>query len=420
MKMICVIYVYALYKHILMQTDRPIISINDIPPCVSGWLFNILYKYNAKGGILTWQIGYDGNGNIERYISQLPSPSNNNPKIQYFTYQVNINNSGRSLSDQAFLEARSKYNDKINDGYSIDIESLAVVNSYDCMNAVVYEDHVQDIIWPTYVQAKLNGVRMVCCKTENGVVMKSRQKTVYTQFTEMSNELATFFDQLPDGVMLDGELYKHGMTFNDIISIVSTSTKIHDRVSELQYWIFDVKVPFTDFSFDERYSILVNGFNLYNSLLGLPKFFTIVGSVLANNHTDVKNILTKYLDDGYEGAMVKNIMTNDKDPVYRKHTIYESKRSKNILKYKLFNDEEGIIIGVEEAIGKDKGTAVFRVRDPRGNIIGLRMKATQKQRAIWFKNKEDILNKKVTYTYQVLSPDGVPIFPVGISIRDYE
>jgi len=36
------------------------------------------------------------------------------------------------------------------------------------------------------------------------------------------------------------------------------------------------------------------------------------------------------------------------------------------------------------------------------------------------KNLDDLIGKKLTVRYQEKSEDGIPIFPVGIVVRDYE
>ena len=50
----------------------------------------------------------------------------------------------------------------------------------------------------------------------------------------------------------------------------------------------------------------------------------------------------------------------------------------------------------------------------------MRPKGSVEKRQQMFKDLEKIIGKELTVRYQELSEDGIPIFPVGIVIRDYE
>ena len=63
---------------------------------------------------------------------------------------------------------------------------------------------------------------------------------------------------------------------------------------------------------------------------------------------------------------------------------------------------------------------MIKVKDPRGNEFSVRPSATFEQRKIWFDDPNLIVGKKMTYQYQNLSEFGVPRFPEGKDIRDYE
>ena len=103
-----------------------------------------------------------------------------------------------------------------------------------------------------------------------------------------------------------------------------------------------------------------------------------------------------------------------------KKSLYLSGRKQNILKLKDIEEEEGLIIGVEEGKGREKGVALVRLRDLRNNEFLVRPSGTFEKRKEWFNNPELILNKKMTFQFQNLSEIGVPRFPIGKEIRDYE
>ena len=95
-------------------------------------------------------------------------------------------------------------------------------------------------------------------------------------------------------------------------------------------------------------------------------------------------------------------------------------RVNDLQKYKEFIDKEFKIVGGYEGVGTDKGCVVFEVINEDGNVFHVRPKGSVAQRKRWFQNLKDIIGKELTVRYQELSEDGIPIFPVGVVIRDYE
>jgi DNA ligase-1 len=89
-------------------------------------------------------------------------------------------------------------------------------------------------------------------------------------------------------------------------------------------------------------------------------------------------------------------------------------------KYKEFFDKEFVIVGGHEGSGPDAGTVVFEVKTKEGKVFSVRPKGTREERTEWLNDMKNIKGKELTVRYQNLSEDGIPIFPVGIAIRDYE
>ena len=53
-----------------------------------------------------------------------------------------------------------------------------------------------------------------------------------------------------------------------------------------------------------------------------------------------------------------------------------------------------------------------------GKTFDPRPRGSMEQRAKWWKIRDSFIGKFLTVRYQKFSDDGVPIFPVGINIRD--
>ena len=90
------------------------------------------------------------------------------------------------------------------------------------------------------------------------------------------------------------------------------------------------------------------------------------------------------------------------------------------MKVKEFFDEEGSIIEVSDGEGREKGLALFNVRNNTGKLFNVRPKGNFSQRAFWFTHPEECIGKRYTYRYFELTEYGIPRFPVGIAFRDYE
>jgi DNA ligase-1 len=95
------------------------------------------------------------------------------------------------------------------------------------------------------------------------------------------------------------------------------------------------------------------------------------------------------------------------------------KRSYSLLKLKDFVDSEYKILDVVDGEGSDVGLAIFVLDAGNGQTFNCRPEGTQENRAELYKNRKQLINKYMTVRYQELSRDGVPIFPVGVAIREW-
>jgi DNA ligase-1 len=111
-----------------------------------------------------------------------------------------------------------------------------------------------------------------------------------------------------------------------------------------------------------------------------------------------------------EGIIIRNV-----DGKY----IFDH-RSKDLQKYKTFEDKEFTIVGGYGGEGLEEGCVVFVYDLGNGKTFNVRPRGSRDLRRDWMKDLKNILGKELTVRYQELSEDKVPIFPVGIAIRDYE
>jgi hypothetical protein len=402
----------------------------DQIPTKPRWALIPLYKISATGGMLFWQIGFDGINSLEMKHGY------EDGILRTDRTEVKLNSTGRSMTEQALQEARQRYKLKYREGYQ-----PAGATTPPLVKAMKGYEYTPNSIkrWPVYTQPKLNGIRMTCQETSPGngetlsrLAMRSWLNNPYTHLTHIEVELRDFLPYLPRYCSLDGELYNHSMDFTLLTSAVKTVKTIHPQLVNVQYWIFDVNYEDSEGApFEKRCELLINAFRRYiqdrspisspEDASVLPRTFAIVPTQVAMSHQEVLGQHAQHVAQGYEGIMIKKI-TNGASPDSREYaeSLYRPGKGNHILKYKEFTDEEAIIISVTEAEGTEKGAAIFNVQDKRSNIFPVRMRGDFERRRYWFQNQHRVIGKEVTIRYQELSIYGVPRFPVGIAIRDYE
>ena len=135
-----------------------------------------------------------------------------------------------------------------------------------------------------------------------------------------------------------------------------------------------------------------------------------------------ENELNMYHDqaksNGYEGIMLRH--ENGK---YKQGPS----RSSDLFKLKSMTENEYIIVGCKEGLGLDAGTVIWVCETEINTDNGLekvqfavRPKGSREERKQWFSESKKYIGKPLTVRFQELTKDGIPRFPVGIAIRDYE
>jgi ATP-dependent DNA ligase len=162
-------------------------------------------------------------------------------------------------------------------------------------------------------------------------------------------------------------------------------------------------------TFQSRHDYLARP--VHDAFLG-SKIVKFVETISIYNDEQVTDAFLKFTSQGYEGLMLRN-----------SESLYVNKRSYDLQKVKEFNDSEFDIIGVEEGCGKLAGHVGAFICCPAGDItnhFNAKMKGDTARLKEYFDNHSLWQGKKLTVQYQGLTAYGIPRFPVGIAIRDYE
>ena len=252
------------------------------------------------------------------------------------------------------------------------------------MLANKWEDRQKYISEPFYVQPKLDGVRLLVSK-DGGI---SRTGKIIPG-TEILGE------GLMEGEYLDGEAYDAAMTFEELTSVFKTDPL---RLKFHVFDYFDTRKP--DLPFRDR-MIHLRGIK--------NPHYEIVETFEVKKHDDMKGYHDMFTSQGFEGTMIRD-----------RTSVYEiGQRSNYLLKYKEFQTEEYEIVDVKEGTGREKGTAIW-VCKVGNQHFSVRPEGTLEARKRLLQEKGGYIGKQLTVRFQNLTTLGVPRFPVGVTVRDYE
>lgn len=392
------------------ETSVPVYYITDTPRVDKAFHFTTLSKLDAKGARRFWSVGYNGINDLVIRTWQSVE------RVRTVT-RVVTPMASRAMIDQVVQEAAHRYQKKYRAGYRPEIHM-----KLEYPGAMLCERYYPDVTaisaWPIAMQPKLDGIRVLGHPSRTGVVLMTRSGKRYTHLPFIAGLIDDFMGFLPPGCSVDGELYIHGETFNQIQSIVTTTTSIHPKLDQLEYHLFDV-IPNMHTPFETRWGILLTAFTRY-IMSTESTTLKLVPVSLAYDKSELLSFHQLYTSAGYEGSILRKVAGRDPTEAEVISASYCGRRCSNILKYKDYDDEEVDVTGVEDCQGTEAGCAKLVCLDVRGNELSVRMTGSFDRRREWLLHPDLVVGKRLTIIYQGLSVDGVPRFPIGKSIREAE
>jgi ATP-dependent DNA ligase len=320
-----------------------------------------------------------------------------NGKSQTQSKPIKGKNIGRSnettSAEQALKEAQSKWQKKVDKGYTTDPSGESDVRLP--MKAQKFIKSGHHIKYPAFVQPKLNGVRCFAKMVGDTIEYTSRKgKSFNSTLQHLTPHL---LKHMGEGVIFDGEIYNHDWNFQQIIRRVK---KLRHDSNLLEFHIYDAAEE--DSTFSTRSELL--------SLLGMELPLVFVKTEKIYNSEEVKTKHDEYVQNGYEGVMIRNGLSEYKF----------NHRDKNLQKYKEFIDDEFLIVGFHFGTGTEEGCFIFDVVTKSGKEFAVRPIGSREVKRRWVREFENIRGKWLMVRYQELSEEDKPIMPVGVAIRDYE
>jgi len=307
---------------------------------------------------------------------------------------------------QAVKEAISKFKKQRKKKYFLTREDALTKLNLKPMLAKGFKDRVSKVVYPAMAQPKLDGRRCFAYRRDGTeeVVLQSRGGDSYT----VPHVAADLEATLPEGMLLDGELYIHGASRQYIGSLI---TRPREESVQLEYHLYDTTMLVDQQTMvtEERILQLVNWHSDNAPYLESCK---LVPTCVVNSEAEVYAAHDEYVRVGYEGAII------------RLHGgLYKfGYRSNELLKYKLFEDDEFEIISYTTGKpGSDwENVPIFRCRMKTGVEFDVAPKGTAAERYQMLLQAPGLIGKMLTVRYQGFTDDGNLDFPIGIEIRGAE
>lgn len=372
--------------------------------------FPELYHRTSKGKTNVWNVWADGDSVFTRWGQQ-------QGKMQESSKRVEEKNVGKAnattLEQQAELEAQAMWTHKLERKY---VETLDETEDliFLPMLAKSFEKRkkfLKEGAYPMYGQPKLDGVRCMASWGDDGQVhLMSRSGKEYV-LPHICREVEAL--ELPPGDVLDGELYLHKTTLQQLNRLVRGSHKYPESVN-VEYHVYDYCKPNSEATWKDREFELREFFNVDNT--GKEKVLWVVGQVI-DDEEDVYRYHALCRKDGYEGSIMRLL-----DGVYK-----FGYRSDKLLKVKSFQDSEFPIIDFTNGDGKFEKCVIYwcqnetktggKFGDGRFKVVP---KGTFEEREEWLNNAPEAIGEMLKVEFADRSEDNIPLFPIGICIRPEE
>jgi DNA ligase 1 len=301
--------------------------------------------------------------------------------------------------EQVLLELERQFKKHMESGYHREGEEY---EGYPLpMLALKWKNRKHNIVYPCAIQAKWDGIRCLKFKDE---YWTRKGKVIIPALVQHCNFDASHW-------ILDGELVIPG---ENMQTISSFTKKVQKNQERLEYHVFDILN--VNLTFSERFERLTELSKRF------PKGVKLSETYIAENEEQVAEYHSQFTEffeiDGkirnqqgyFEGTIIRNLDG--------KYLI--NHRSSDLLKLKDFVDEECEIIGFAQGKGRNAGSIKFVCKYSNDEEFEVNPCGTMVSRREMWNNREKLIGKMLTVEFQELTERGVPRFPVGKCIRDYE
>lgn len=254
-----------------------------------------------------------------------------------------------------------------------------------------------------YCSRKLDGTRCLLYYKDGEIYSASRGGKDYdiaSTLIRQNKVLLKWFKENPT-LLLDGELYAHGIPLQRISGITRLKTW-EERCEILEYWIYDIV---SENPFEERFHKLMELQELLENDLKIK----VIDHYKLSGWIKIKKTHDQFVKEGFEGLVMRN--PNKEYGIGKRSSLY-------MIKVKEYQEEEFIIVGYSEGLRDEDMVFVCKTKNNKefeAKPIGPRDLKHE-----YLENMQSIIGKSATIKFFNWTEDGLPSQPVLKAIRDYE
>jgi ATP-dependent DNA ligase len=352
-----------------------------------------LYHKGKTGKIVEWKIWTKGD-EIHVQWGQVDGA------FQHTMTKATAKNVGKKneikAEAQADIEAKAMWKHRVDRKYSETIKE-AEETVFLPMLAHPWDKKKHTVKYPVDVQPKLDGNRALAYWEGDKVVLMSRGGKTW-DIKHIQDAIAEI---LPKGMILDGEIYKHGLNLQGINKLVKKHRPGPDGSESLKFYAFDYFDPEAEDPWWKRNQAMQTDIKPNGTVV-------LVQSSIISDEKGILKVCADCVEEGYEGVIVRT-----RDGLY---TLGE--RSSDLLKVKMFQDDEFEIVNHYEGQGRHEGYVGFVCKTKDGKEFRCYPRGNDTQRREYGKKPKSYYGQKLTVRFQFLTDEGVPFLPIGICIRD--
>jgi len=348
-----------------------------------------IYKKDSSGKIRYLEISNEGHF----VVQESGVVGTNSPVINRSVCEAkNVGKINATTPEsQAIIEAQAKITEKMRLGYFTTIADAQEKGGKDFllpMLAKDYKKELKKVTFPCYVQPKLDGMRSLA--TEEGFMSRTGKMIDTLGHIDLSS-----FEDL----VLDGELYAHGISFQENMKLIKKYRK--GDTETVKYHVYDVVM---DAPFSARMAVLENlRFGLNDAQIELVPTYKVY------DEDQIKTWHETFISKGYEGTMIRH-----SDESYA-----VNKRSSQLLKYKDFIDATFRVADIVPSESRpEQGVIVCKI-----TIKGVEqtfncgMKFSHFERKMMLAMKGEYIGQTAEVRFFEYTDGGIPRFPVCVGFR---
>lgn len=307
--------------------------------------------------------------------------------------EVDRGKAARTLDEQMMSRMASRiskqkdrgYSNNINDAQNKPVNQLGLKKP---MLAKVFGDTRVTSFKDTYIQPKLDGNRCLIANIDGNLIPYSRNGKEIKYIKHILDDI-----YIPEGSIIDGELYCHGESLQTIVSWIKREQPNNLKI---KYHAYDI-ITEDEMPFKERNQIL--------NRIQVGDNVSIVETHKVSSIEECVDYFKLYRKNDYEGAIIR----------LDGYAYEDGKRSSSILKMKEFFDDEFVVVDVNPS--KD-GWGILNCKTKEGIQFSVTAPGSIPEKTEILKNKHKYIGREVKVEYTNITADKKPFHPVAICFRD--